>query len=337
MTDHPPPRAARIGDVARLAGVSTATVSRALSTPAMVSETTRRAVLDAVAATGYSANVSARNLRRRRTGSVTALVPGLANPFFSGILAGMAETLGPRGLDLVVADTALGDPACPRLAGQADRSRADGLLVLDGRIDPALLSRPRCPPAVQVCETVPGAAGPRVLADNAAGAADAVAHLAGLGHARIGRLAGPDANSLTEARAAGYRAAMEARGLQIRPDWQLRGDFTLEAGAAAAARLLALPERPTALVCDNDEMACGLLAALRARGLDIPRDISVTGFDDIDIARHVTPPLTTIHQPRRDIGRQAARALIALIDTKRPQPDTTLPVHLVKRESTARP
>ena len=324
----------RIKDVAKLAQVSTATVSRALSNPDIVSAQTREAVLAAVAETGYSANLAARNLRRQRTGAVMALVPNLANPFFSEILAGMVETLHPLGLNLIVSDTRAVQGASRSLLDYANRSHADGLLILDGQLGPALLSRPQCPPLVQVCERLEGVDSPCLLADNVGGTRAAVAHLADLGHDRIGRVMGPAGNSLTRDRSKGFRAGMVDAGAPIRDDWTWAGDFSLASGRAAALRLMALPERPTAVVCDNDEMACGFISAVLGAGLSVPDDIAVTGFDDIDIARHITPALTTVRQPRREIGAAAAAALFALIEGEGSGASRTFPVELRVRGST---
>ena len=327
-------RATRIKDVARIAGVSTATVSRTLSNPDIVSEETRRSVLAAVKATRYSANVAARNLRRQQAGGVLALAPNLANPFFSEILAGMSEALAERRLNLIVADTQFGGSSQRQLVEYADRSRADGLLILDSRLDPAMFAGAQCPPIVQVCEEIAGLQSPRVVADNAGGAAAAVTHLVELGHTRIARLAGPPDNSLTRWRDAGFRGGLEAADLSPRDAWHLTGDFSMESGRTAAARLLALPERPSAIVCDNDEMACGLMSALIRSGIDIPGDIAVAGFDDIELSRHLTPTLTTIHQPRRRIGREAVRQLLLAIDGAEVEERTVIPCTLVPRQST---
>ncbi len=333
MDDKAPDRVTTISDVARLAGVSTATVSRTLSNPAIVSERARKAVLAAIDRTGYSANVSARNLRRRQAGGVLALAPNLANPFFSEILAGMSDVLGDHDMNLIVADTRIGERGRRRLVDYADRSRADGLLVLDGQIDRALVDRPNCPPVVQVCEIVAGLDAPRVVADNAGGAASAIAHLAGRGHTRIGRLSGPAGNSLTRGRDAGFRRAIAAAGLQVPAAAVVAGDFSFAAGRRAAAHLLALPDRPTAIFCDNDEMACGLLSGLHHAGVRIPRDIAVVGFDDIEMSRHLTPALTTVRQPRRRIGREAARMLLDLLAGGAARTEIMVPTELVLRDS----
>lgn len=208
-----PDQAPRIHDVAKLAGVSVATVSRVLSNPSIVAERTRIAVEKAVAETGYTVNVMARNLRQQQVGGVLALVPNLANPFFSAILAGIADALREEGLSLLVLDTRRADTgsATGGIRSYLTRSRADGLIVLDGSLDPALFSQPSCPPVVQACEWIDGLAGPRVLADNEAGARLAVEHLLGLGHRRIMHVTGPMENTLSQSRAAGVAQARSAR------------------------------------------------------------------------------------------------------------------------------
>ncbi len=335
MNEHRPQRTARIKDVARIAGVSTATVSRTLSNPDIVSEDTRRAVLEAIEETGYSVNLSAQNLRRQRTGGILALAPNLANPFFSEILSGISDVLRGAGLNLIVGDTAIGDDARLRLVDYANRSRCDGLIVLDGSLDPEVFMRSQCPPVVQVCEWIQGLAAPKVLADNERGAGLAVDHLVGLGHERIGRLAGPEKNTLTQARDSGFGRALGRHGLV--PDVVYRGDFSLASGQRAAEQLLGARNRPTAIFCDNDEMACGMMGALRRAGLQVPEDLSIVGFDDIELSRHLTPALTTVRQPRKALGTRAARTLLQQLDGVDVPNETRVPVSLEVRESTAPP
>ncbi|MCB4769072.1 LacI family DNA-binding transcriptional regulator [Ancylobacter sp. Lp-2] len=322
----------KIIDVARLAGVSTATVSRVLSNPQIVTAETRELVEDAIRQTGYRLNHAARNLRHRRTGGVVALVPNLSNPFFSHILAGMAAVLAPAGYNLLVADTrtAGGDT----VLGYAEPSRTDGLIVLDGALPADVLGRR---PVVLACEWIPGLAAPRVKIDNRAAATMAVNHLADLGHRRIGHVAGPPGNVLTQARLAGAEEALKARGLP--PPLVLQGDFSLESGRRAGAEWLALPagERPDAMFLASDAMACGFIGEVQHRGLSVPRDVSVMGFDDIELVAHMTPALSTIRQPREAIGRRAAQCLLAMIGGDPLAEDIVLPVELVLRGSTAPP
>ncbi len=325
-----------ISDVARLAGVSTATVSRALSNPSLVSEATREAVRGAIAATGYRLNETARNLRHRRTGGILALVPNLANPFFSQILSGVASVLGPAGYNLLIADTRTA--GADRLLDYAEPSRSDGLIILDGSLPVSALTGRI--PIVEACEWVPGLVAPRVKIDNRSAAGLAVQHLADLGHVRIGHVVGPAGNVLSVARLAGYEDALRSRGLPLVQSAIYQGDFSLESGRAAAALWLQQPQetRPTALFLASDAMACGFIGEVQRHGLTVPRDVSVVGFDDIELIAHISPPLTTIRQPRTAIGQVAAERLLnrlrSIDDTDE---DTILPVELIIRASTAAP
>lgn len=325
----------KISDVARVAGVSTATVSRALSQPDLVSEETRALVQAAVLSTGYRLNLAARNLRHQRTGGIVALVPNLANPFFSQILSGIASVLGPAGYNLLIADTRTA--GAERLLDYAEPSRADGLIILDGTL-PAEALRGRVP-MVEACEWVPGLSAPRIKIDNRAAAALALKHLVDLGHRRVGHVTGPRGNVLTEARIKGTQDAFAAYGLAVSDASIIGGDFSLESGRQAANIWLSQPagSRPTALTFASDTMACGFIGEVQRHGISVPRDVSVVGFDDIELIAHISPPLTTIHQPRAELGRVAAESLLAVLAGRQIADDTILPVELVIRESTAAP
>ena len=327
-----------IQDVAREARVSTATVSRALSAPDRVSEPTRRRVYDAVERTGYAVNQTARNLRRRRTGAIVVLVPNLGNPFFSRILAGIETAASRAGYTVLICDSRQPQEGGQRLAEYVRANRADGLISLDGSLPRGLLEEGgngRRPASVFTCEWNEASRLPSVRFDNAGGAELAVGHLAALGHRSIGHVLGPLENVLTKARFDGYAQALAKRELELRREWVFGGDFSLDAGAEAAAGWLALADRPTAMFCANDEMACGFISELNRRGHSVPRDVSVVGFDDIDIAARFIPALTTIRQPRSEIGEAAFATLLARIDgEKGSDGPTLLPAQLIVREST---
>ncbi len=329
-------RPPRIQDVAKLAGVSVATVSRVLSNPDIVAESTRDAVRGAITQTGYTVNFAARNLRRQQVGSVVALVPKLANPFFSQILSGIAEGLRKHGLSLLVMDThgATELPDVDAIVPYLDRSRSDGVIILEGGLDPKIFARPGCPPLVQACEWTEGLDAPRILADNIEGGRLAAEHLAGLGHRHILHLTGPAGNSLSRARREGFMQELQAGGLQ---GSEMHGDFSMKSGLQAAKSVLAMTPRPTAVFCDSDEMAVGLISGLLREGMRVPQDISVMGFDDIELAAYALPPLTTIRQHRALLGRSAAEVLLARMRGKPFDELTTLPVELCARDSTAAP
>lgn len=338
------PSRPRIVDVARAAGVSTATVSRVLSHPGLVSSKTRDDVLAAVEATGYRINRAARNLRRQQTGGIVVLVPHLANPFFSSILSGIARVASSADLNVFVADTQEPKGADRRIADYLDLNRADGLIVLDGTLPETVFEGSGHPPVVFACEWIDGHDYPAVTIDNREGAAMATGHLIALGHTRIGHLTGPPGNVLTRERLSGFRKALARRSIAPRAEWFFEGDFTLASGIEGARHWLALERRPTAVFCASDAMACGFMSELNRHGVVVPRDVSVVGFDDIEIAAHFIPPLTTIRQPRAMIGERAAEMLIGRIQEAEPRQtgdaasaSDTLPLELVVRGSTGAP
>ena len=333
-------RTARIQDVARAAGVSTATVSRTLSAPERVSLATREAVLEAVRATGYSVNRAARSLRTSRAGAILVLVPDLGNPFFSQILAGIEGVAAGAGLNVLISDSADRRPDAEDLTRWLAQGQADGLLSLDGALPQADLGAfaagPHGDRLVFACEWTEGATFPVVRSDNRAGAEAAVDHLADLGHRDIGYLGGPPGNVLSAVREAAFRAAVARRGLPADPGRLLDGDFSLAAGRAAARRLLAKGDLPTAVFCASDQMALGLIGELDASGIRVPRDLSVVGFDDIEIAAHYAPRLTTVRQHRQTLGARAAELLLGRLEAPGQARETvvTVPVDLVVRGST---
>jgi LacI family repressor for deo operon, udp, cdd, tsx, nupC, and nupG len=330
-------RKPRIDDVARLAGVSTATVSRALATPDQVKPTTRAAVARAVQETGYVLNLAARNLRTRRTRAVLAVVPDVSNVFFTQVLRGISDTLHLHGYRLVIADT--GNDA-RRERDHAEFAQAgwvDGLLLLNGRLlSPASSdARPAAIPTVSLCERITGSDLPLVETANRDAARDMTEHLLQLGHRRVGYVAGPAGNILERDRFAGYRDALAAHAIDLDPSLILPGDYTLGAGEAAAAAYLSLPELPDAVFASNDAMAMGLIRGFAGAGLSVPDAISIAGFDDIEFAAAYNPALTTMRQERNEIGVQATRMLIDLIEGREPTSlQISLPAAIVKRNST---
>lgn len=324
----------KLSDVARMAGVSASTVSRVLSHPDVVAETTRQAVDKAILATGYRINHAARNLRKQRTGCVVALVPNLGNPFFAKILDGMGRELAAAGYDLLIADTHGDGNLSGTLQRFMDPSRADGIILLDGRATPAqLVGGPEMPPVVFACEWVEGAVQPRVMLDNYTGAGLAIAHLRELGHRHIGLIGGPEHNVLHRSRLAGARDAAQDLSLTI-----FDGDFTMDAGQAAAGQWAAMPadQRPGAVFAFSDEMACAFMSTLMRAGFTIPGDVSVVGFDDIELASHLLPALTTIRQPKRELGRRSAQIALAAIAGDTVAQTTLLVPQLMLRDTTGR-
>ncbi len=340
--NRPAQKTATIQDVARAARVSTATVSRALSNPDLLADRTRAAVMDAIRSTGYRVNQAARNLRMQRAGAVLVLVPNLGKPFYSTILAGISDGFADSDYAVLIADTESRPLSEGELAAYFLDGRIDGVISLDGGIDPGVLQA--CVEAgvggriVFLCEWVEGAGFPVIRTDNAEGARLAVRHLHALGHRRIAHVTGPEGNVLTAARRQGMLGERARLGLPAREEWIIRGDFSLESGHEAAKLILGMMERPTAVFCAADMVAFGLIAGLQAGGLSVPGDISVIGFDDIDMSEYYVPSLTTIRQDRRRLGREAAEALLRRLgpdaaDEEPPYP--MIEAELVVRDSTA--
>lgn len=330
-------------DVAREANVSPATVSRVLTNPGLVQEPTREAVHEAIRKTGYRVNQAARNLRMRRASAVLILVPNLGKPFYSGILAGISAGFAGTGYAVLITDTENDPIQGSILAGYFLDGRIDGAIALDGRLSHEVLQE--CTDhgvgerIVFLCEWVEGESFPVISSDNAEGARLAIRHLYELGHRKVAHITGPEGNVLTTARRNGMVAERARLNMPAPPEWIIRGDFSLESGRAAAAKILDMSHRPTAVFCSADMVAIGLIAGLHDGGLKVPEDISVVGFDDIEMSEHSIPALTTIRQDRHRLGRRAAEVLLDRLSQPETAttPDPAIPVELVVRDSTAPP
>ena len=335
-----PRRTPTIQDVARHASVSAATVSRVLSSPERVSEATRERVHAAVRDTGYTMNQAARSLRLKAARTILMAAPNIGNPFYSTIVDAVIREASARGYSVLVASR-IGDDPNRWLSDYLLSNRADGLLLFDGSLDTNRLHGLRddgvALPLVAAYDEIPDPKINSVITDNRLAAKRAIRYLVELGHTRIGHIIGPSRNQSTNERFIGFTEAMQEAGLAVREEWLFPGTYNMESGTEAAEHFLASGELPTAVFCGNDEMALGLIHRLRLDGIDCPRDISVIGFDDIAVARFFDPPLTTMRQPREDIGRMATRSLIDIIEGVVPEDE---PIHvvltsdLVVREST---
>jgi LacI family repressor for deo operon, udp, cdd, tsx, nupC, and nupG len=324
-----------IGAVARAANVSVATVSRTLQRPEVVSEETRRRVYEAIDRLGYTPNAQARNLRTAKTRLVIALVPDIANPFFSEVIRGMEQVAHENGYSVLLGDTQ-GSPAREQAyADMVAARQVDGLITLMRRI-PKMQVAGRLP-IVNACEYVKNRDITSVHVDNFAAAKAAVDHLLSLGHQHIAFVSGPTDSPISVDRKEGYEAALKQAGFKTRRALTASGDFSMESGVRAIEYFLAQKLKFTAVFCSNDEMAIGAIRALASHGLGVPRDVSVVGFDDIRFARYTSPPLTTIAQPKNELGREAMRMLIEILnDPDTPVLKRVLAADLVVRGSTAR-
>jgi LacI family repressor for deo operon, udp, cdd, tsx, nupC, and nupG len=330
-----PRRSATIQDVAARAGVSTATVSRTLANPDIVSADTRARVLAAVRATGYTPNVAARNLRARRAMMVLVVVPNVANSFFAEVLRGIDDELVASGYGMIIGNL---DNLVEREARYVDLAFAgqvDGVLLMNGRIPAGngrLMTEAGLPMAT-ICVALAGL--PYVMVDDDIASRAVMRHLLGLGHRRFGYIGGPTGNMNEIGRRAGFVAALEEAGIAPASAVYWPGDFMLEAGVAAGRAYLAAKRRPTAIYAASDYMAIGFMKTVSEGGARVPEDVSVVGFDGIEFSDFATPRLTTIRQPRHELGRTGARVLLA--ELNRPgggRPGVHLDAPLVLREST---
>ncbi|WP_426114757.1 LacI family DNA-binding transcriptional regulator [Pseudomonas sp. DSP3-2-2] len=328
-----------IREVARLAGVSVATVSRTLKSPERVLPDTRDKVNAAVEKAGYRPNLMAVQFRSRRTGNLVILVPTIANVFFARVISGAQQAAQAAGYRLLLCDTQGREEIEREFAELVYAHQADGVIQLRA-YDPFAAPFPTAelPPIVNACEVIQGGRHPTISLDNRAAARAMTEHLIELGHRRIGLIKGPKSSPLTRDRVAGYQDALQQAGIASDPALICHGDFTLQAGLDGAAAMLNLPERPTALFCENDEMAIGALKQIKKQGLRVPEDVSLVGFDDIPFAAYCDPPLTTIAQPAEAFGQKAVEMLITLIEKKSlAQRHVVLPFELALRNSTAAP
>jgi LacI family repressor for deo operon, udp, cdd, tsx, nupC, and nupG len=329
-------RAPTIHLVAKLAGVSVATVSRTLKNPEKVQPETRGKVMKAVAATGFVPNAQARIFRRRTSDTVILLVREISNPFYLEIYKGVEEAADDAGYKVLMGDARNDEQRIVHYVDMVRERHADGLILITGRLPEVLRADlARLPPIVVACEFLRDVSLPTVCIDNIAAARVAMDHLIGLGHRRIAHITGPIPEVLSEDRLQGYREALAAANIAFDPALVVRGDFTLKSGRAAIRALLDSDTRFTALFSSNDEMAVGAINELRLHGLEVPHDISVVGFDDTMFAETVEPPLTTIHQPQRDIGRLAMKMMIRrLSGESEPDRPVLLDTRLVVRGTT---
>ncbi len=330
---------ATIRDVASAAGVSIATVSRVLNGRRDVAPKTREAVLKAVADHGFAMNRNARALSGGRTGLVGVTVPLVAETYFSVILSGIAEALYEQDMRIVLCPTLHQHEREVNLLDRLMHGTTDGaILTLPEESNKELkaLKRQSLPfvvidPRIPLDETIPA-----VSAGHATGARDATEHLLSLGHRRIAAITGPPTWMASTERLNGYRAAMAAAGVLPDPKLVVPSDFRIDGGEAAAGTLLDLADPPTAIFGFNDNVAIGALQAARARGLRVPDDLSVAGFDDSEHAALVSPALTTVRQPLAEMGRIAVSLLLRLIENQSVETlRIELATRLIVRDSTA--
>lgn len=331
-----------IKDIARRAGVSHSTVSRALrDDPAIPPATTQR-LKRLAGRLGYVPSAMARGLKTSHSGVLGVVVSNIADPFLGEVVRGIEAGVLEAGYSLFLSDSHRdADRAKAILRALAER-RVEGAIICSSAITPDQLVELSQfgVPLVLVNNLVGGTRAHGLAIDDVHGGRLMTEHLLGLGHRRIAYLGNAIGGQSSQDRCAGYRAALAAAGLEPNPAWELTGPTGRpEGGVAGAEAFLALDPRPTALFCFNDLMALGALQRLKQAGLRVPADVSVGGFDDIFLAEYADPPLTTIDQPKYQLGRDAAALLFSLLKGEQPSEPRvqSLPGTLVVRASTAPP
>nr|WP_324259869.1 LacI family DNA-binding transcriptional regulator [Cellvibrio fontiphilus] len=323
-----------IRDVARLAGVSVATVSRALSNPEKVSDDSLDKVHKAIAQVGYRPNMLARNFRSARAYAVVVLVPDIANPFYSLFIRALEDRAQQKGYAVLLGDTRGTPEREMEYIRRVETRLADGIVQLRPSSEKSQNNIPPDIPCVNACGCE-YTTGPAIRIDNRAAAKTMVNYLISLGHRRIGVISGLKDNPHAIDRLEGYKEALAEAGIPFEKDLIAEGDFTMWSGLNAAFQFCNMKVRPTAIFSMNDEMAIGAMQTLKNQGIRIPEDMSVTGFDDIAYAKYSDPSLTTISQPAEEMGKMAMDMLLKVIEGEPlSQRECVLPTEFIIRKST---
>lgn len=330
----------RLSDVAERAGCSVATVSRALSNPAMVSEDVRERVRQVAAELGYLRNSAAGALRSRRTRTLGAVIPTLDHAIYARLVEALQNCAGEAGYSLLVTTSNFEIGREAREARLLVERGAEALVLVGHTHAPELcdLLASRRVPFVNTYTYRPGSGQPSVGFDNKAASAQVARFLVALGHRDFGLIMGfRRDNDRVKDRIAGASEALATAGIALPESAVMEEPYTIEGGREGLRRLLQSGSRPSAVICGSDVLAFGAIAECADRGIAVPQDISIAGFDDLDFAAHLKPALTTIRVPASEMGRRAAEFLIATLDDRPHAAHCPLDTDLILRDSTAPP
>lgn len=325
-----------IEDVARAAGVSTATVSRALNKPGSVREALRMRVLQAITALGYVPHAGARAMKLQRSGTVGAVFPTIDNAIFAKAIDALQQRLADAGLQLLIATSGYDPDTEAQQALNLVTRGADALVLVGAGQSPELLNmlRQRELPTVHTMVHPPPPGLVCVGFDNARAIGQAVRYLLDLGHRRIAMLAGLSGhNDRAAARIEGVRLALQRAGLSLPSQHLVERPYGLAEAREGLRVLMASKPAPTAIVCGNDVLALGALLEAQKLGIRVPQALSIIGFDDLEMARHVQPALTTLHVPTELLWHTVAERIIGALEQAPVQAATEVDVELVVRES----
>lgn len=334
-----------IYDIAKEAKVSVATVSRVLNDTAPVKGSTRAVIEDIIRKYNFQPNAMARSLLKKETGIIGVIVPDLTNPFFPEVLAGAEHEAQQSGYTFLLSNTVGDYGKESEYLSIMREKRVDGTIFLGGRINLKSCEEHLVQELVQYAGVIPTVLVNgrlrntdlvRVATDESAGAALAVQHLIQLGHNEIGFIGGESHMTTTSIKLRAFRKAMKEAGLDIRNEWILPDSFSIDSGKRQMLKLLEMKDRPTAVFCVNDYTAIGAIKAAAEVGMTIPDDMSIVGFDDIPLARHFIPELTTVSQQASDLGRTAVQVLKAMMNAQKVKKHTLLEPQLIVRQSSSR-
>ncbi len=339
-------RQVTIYDIAKEAKVSVATVSRVLNDTAPVKVSTRAKIEELIEKYNFQPNAMARSLLKKETGIIGLIVPDLTNPFFPEVFAGAEHEAQQSGYTFLLSNS-IGDYAKEsEYLSIMREKRVDGIMFMGGRINLKQCEEPLVQELVQHASVIPtvlvngGLRNTdliRVSTDEAAGTALAVKHLIELGHTKIGFIGGESHMTTTSIKLRAFRKTLKEAGLAIREEWLLPDSFSIDSGKRQMLKLLAMSDRPTAIFCVNDYTAIGAIKAAAEMGIRIPEDISIVGFDDIPLAHHFIPELTTVSQQANELGRTAVNVLKAMMNKEKVKKLTSLEPQLIVRQSTGKP
>lgn len=331
---------ATVKDIAKIAGVSTATVSRALANPDKVTASTKLKVEKAAQSLGYSPNGLARSLRTQQTRTIVVVLPDIGNHFFTDIIKGIELIAHKKGYKILIGDAQHCAERAKKYFDLVFSKQADGVLSLTTDIPlQSILNADGSSkiPLVMACEYFTHSLIPSVHIDNEYSARLVVENLLKMGHYKIACISGNEKNSISISRLKGMQQSLAKNRLKMPEQYIVQGDYSLQSGYEAAQQLLNLSDRPSAIFCHNDEMAIGALKCAREMNIKVPEQLSLIGFDNIAFSEFCQPQLTTVNQPRQLIGETAIKLLLNILSGRKPNPEITLPAQLISRGTTMAP
>ena len=322
-----------IKDVAKRANVAISTASYALNGVEKVSKATKEKVLKAAKELNYEKNGIASDLKRKSTKTIALILSDLSGPFYSELIRGVQDVVVDHGFDLVVCSAMGGENSTA--AKYLTEHRADGCIVLAHNITDQVIERAsnRDYPIVLLDRDVKGESTYHIEVDNFHGGYKATEYLVEQGHTKIGFVSGPFDSYDNQRRFKGFCEALKSHNIEFQSKWKVSGSFTRKGGELAANILVAQEDMPSAIVFANDEMAIGGIEAFKKKGISVPEDISIVGFDDILESQYITPGLTTIKQPKYEMGALATHLVFQVLNKERIESSYILPTELVIRGS----